>query len=53
MHPALALQMFVGPVILHVLTRRLLAGLAGPAPPLEEAVTQLAEGWVRAMSVEG
>ena len=53
MHPALALQMFVGPVILHVLTRRLLADLAGAAPTLEEAATQLAEGWVRAMRVEG
>ncbi len=52
LHPALALQMFIGPVLLHVLTRRLLAGLGGGMPPLEEAVAELAEGWVRALSVE-
>ena len=52
MHPVLALQMFIGPVILHALSRRLLAGLEGGMPSLEEAVTELAEGWVRAMSLE-
>jgi AcrR family transcriptional regulator len=51
-HPLLALQMFIGPVLLHVLTRRLLAGLGGGMPSLDAAVTELAEGWVRAMSVE-
>jgi len=52
MHPALALQMFVGPVMVHLLTRRAMAEFMGAPPPLEEAVTQLAEGWLRAMSVE-
>jgi len=52
MHPALAVQMFVGPVMVHLLTRPALARLLGAAPPLEESVTQLAEGWLRAMSPE-
>ena len=53
MNPLLALQMFVGPVMVHLLTRRAIAELMGSPPPLEEAVTELAEGWLRAMSVEG
>jgi hypothetical protein len=53
MNPILALQMFVGPVMVHLLTRRAIAELMGSPPPLEEAVTELAEGWLRAMSVEG
>ena len=53
MNPVLALQMFVGPVMVHLLTRRALAEFMGQPPPLEEAVTQLAEGWLRAMSMEG
>jgi len=53
MNPILALQMFVGPVMVHLLTRRALAELMGSPPPLEAAVTELAEGWLRAMSVEG
>src|SRR5438270_631241 len=52
MNPVLALQMFVGPVMVHLLTRRALAEFIGSAPPLEEAVTELAEGWLRALSLE-
>jgi AcrR family transcriptional regulator len=52
MNPVLALQMFVGPVMVHLLTRRVLAEFMGQPPPLEEAVTQLAEGWLRAMRTE-
>ncbi len=50
--PALALQMFIGPVMVHLLTRPLQARFLGEAPPLEAAVTQLAEGWLRAMKTE-
>jgi AcrR family transcriptional regulator len=52
MDPALALQMFIGPVMVHLLTRPLLAEFLGEAPPLDAAVTQLAEGWLRAMKTE-
>jgi AcrR family transcriptional regulator len=52
MDPALALQMFVGPVMVHLLTRPMLAAFLGEAPPLDAAVTQLAEGWLRAMKTE-
>lgn len=52
MDPALAMQMFVGPVMVHLLTRPILARLVGQPPPLEESVTQLAEGWLRAMKTE-
>src|SRR5438105_823629 len=48
----LAIQMFVGPVTVPLWTRRALAEFIGPAPPLEEAVTELAEGWLRALSLE-
>ena len=52
MDPALAIQMFVGPVMVHLMTRPVAERFLGELPPLDVAVTQLAEGWLRAMKTE-
>ena len=49
MHPLLALQSFVGPIFFHVLTRPLAERLLGLDIDGEQAVTVLAENWLRAM----
>lgn len=51
-NPVLLLQGFVGPLFMHVMTRPLLERAGLPLPPLEEAATQLADGWVRAYGKE-
>ncbi len=50
MHPVLAMQLFVGPVLLHLLTRQLAEERLGFDIPLEETATELARSWVRAMA---
>ena len=50
--PLLALQSFVGPLFLHLLTREFAERRVGLALPLEEAATELAETWLRAMEGE-
>ena len=52
-HPLLALQAFVGPVLFHILTRPLAEQVLHLDVDGEEAVTQLAEAWLRAMAVNG
>ena len=49
-HPLLALQAFIGPLVVHVLTRPAIAALPlpGELPSLEDAATELASGWLRA-----
>ena len=49
-HPVLALQAFIGPLFVHVVTRPTLGALPlpGALPSLEEAAEQLAAGWLRA-----
>ncbi|MEP6751197.1 MAG: TetR family transcriptional regulator [Candidatus Dormiibacterota bacterium] len=49
MSPLLALQSFVGPIFFHVLTRPLVARVLGVEIDGEQAVTELAEGWLRSM----
>ena len=49
MHPLLALQSFVGPVFFHLMTRPLAERLLGFDMDGEQAVTLLAENWLRAM----
>ena len=49
MHPILALQAFVGPIFFHLMTRPLAESVLGLDMDGEEAVTALADGWVRAM----
>jgi AcrR family transcriptional regulator len=49
MHPLLALQSFIGPLFFHLLTREVAERTLGLDVPLEDAATQLAETWLRAM----
>jgi AcrR family transcriptional regulator len=49
MPPLLALQSFMGPIFFHLLTRPLAERAMGLELDGEQAVTQLAESWLRAM----
>ena len=49
MSPLLAMQSFIGPIFFHVLTRPLVERLLDIDLDGEQAVTELAEGWLRAM----
>ena len=50
MHPLLALQAFIGPVLFHILTRPLAERVLNIDVEGEAAVTRLAEAWLRAMA---
>jgi hypothetical protein len=50
MHPLIALQSFIGPVLFHILTRSLAEKVLHLDIEGEAAVTQLAETWLRAMA---
>ena len=52
MPPLLALQSFVGPIFFHLLTRPLAERVLGLDIDGEQAVTLLAESWLRAMTPE-
>jgi AcrR family transcriptional regulator len=49
MHPLLAMQAFVGPLLLHLIMRDLAEQRLGFDVPAEEAAGELALAWVRAM----
>jgi AcrR family transcriptional regulator len=49
MSPLIALQAFVGPIFFHVLTRPLVEKVLGVDIDGEQAVTELAESWLRSM----
>jgi AcrR family transcriptional regulator len=53
MPPLLALQSFVGPIFFHLMTRPLAERMLGLDIAGEQAVTLLAEGWLRSMQPEG
>jgi AcrR family transcriptional regulator len=48
-HPLLALQSFIGPIFFHLLVRPLVERVLGMDIDGEQAVTTLAESWLRAM----
>jgi len=48
-HPLLALQSFVGPIFFHLLTRNAAERVLGVTVDGEQAVTELAESWLRGM----
>jgi AcrR family transcriptional regulator len=52
MHPVLALQSFIGPIVFHIVTRPVAERVLGLDIDGETAVTKLAETWLRAMSPE-
>jgi hypothetical protein len=49
MHPLLALQMMIGPIFFHLLTRPFAERVLGLDIDGEQAVVDLARGWLRAM----
>lgn len=49
MHPLLALQMFIGPIVFHALTRPAVEKVLGLEMDGAEVVTEFAESWLRAM----
>jgi AcrR family transcriptional regulator len=52
MHPLLALQAFIGPILFHILTRPIAERVLRLDIDGEAAVTELAETWLRAMANE-
>ncbi len=52
MYPLLALQLFIGPIFFHILTRPFAERVLSLDIDGETAVTQLAESWLRAMVVK-
>lgn len=52
MHPLLALQSLIGPILFHLVTRDLAQERLGVDLPLDDAIGQLAAAWVRAMGAE-
>ena len=51
-HPVLALQSFIGPVFFHILTRPVAERVLNLDIDGEAAVTELAQAWLRAMSID-
>jgi AcrR family transcriptional regulator len=47
-HPVLALQSFIGPILFHLLTREVVEQKLGLEMTTEDAVVELARGWLRA-----
>jgi AcrR family transcriptional regulator len=52
MHPVLAMQSFIGPIMVHLLTRQLAETRLGLDIAVEDAAEELARGWVRGMQPE-
>lgn len=50
MHPLLALQYFVAPLMLHMVSRPLTEDLGLADVPLDEVVREFTEAWLRAMT---
>jgi AcrR family transcriptional regulator len=50
MHPLVALQSFIGPIVFHHLTREVVESRLGPVP--EDTVIQMTDLWLRAMDAE-
>jgi AcrR family transcriptional regulator len=53
MHPVLALQAFVGPIFFHLISRAVIERVVGLEIDGEQAVSELAQAWLRAMSTKG
>jgi AcrR family transcriptional regulator len=53
MHPLLAIQSFVGPIFFHLMTRPAVDRVLGLDVDAEQAVTELAHAWLRAMAPQG
>lgn len=52
MTPLLALQSFIGPIFFHLMTRSMAQRVLGMEIDGQQAVTELADAWLRAMALE-
>ncbi len=52
-HPVIALQLLIGPIVVHRLTRPLAESLLGFAEPEERVIDRMVEAWLRAMAAGG
>ena len=52
MHPLLALQSLMGPIFFHVMTRQAAEQVLGQEIDGEEAMTELAQTWLRGMEIK-
>jgi AcrR family transcriptional regulator len=52
MHPLLAVQMLIGPIFFHLMTRTPARRILGIEIDGEQAMRELANGWLRAMSTK-
>jgi hypothetical protein len=50
MHPLLALQLLIGPIFFHLMTRTTAQRVLGMEIDGEQAMRELTDGWLRAMS---
>jgi hypothetical protein len=53
MDPVIALMAFVGPLMMHLITRDLAERALGFDTPLEAAADELSSAWLRAMKPGG
>jgi AcrR family transcriptional regulator len=52
MHPLLAMQSFIGPILFHMITRPVAEQVLGMDFDGEQAVVELAETWLRAVAIK-
>lgn len=52
MHPLLAVQSFIGPIFFHLMTRPAAERVLNIDVGTEQAVVELAEGWLRGMAIK-
>lgn len=52
MHPLLAMQSFIGPIFFHLMTRKAAESVLGISIDGDQAMTELADAWLRAMRIE-
>jgi AcrR family transcriptional regulator len=52
MSPLIALQLFIGPIFFHLITRQMVERVVSFELDGEQAVTELADGWLRAMQMD-
>jgi len=53
MDPMLAFTAFASPIAVHLLTRPLAERYLGVTTPVQEAVDELVQAWLRAMAPDG
>jgi AcrR family transcriptional regulator len=52
MHPAVALQLLIGPLFLHLLTREMFAAQMGELPPVERVIAEIVATFLDGVSIQ-